>query len=216
MSGFFFWEANAMEGKYPIILNGETVGELTAEPRGAMTEFRARCPDRGELVRLSVYGDGAEGYLGVMMPENGALTLCRRLSRAAMEGFPAEIRYAGASGEPLSPQSPTPAAEQSEEPPEQPTEALPEQSREPPAPQPHGEEEAPVTDDGGMYKLGSVTSLVWRREGKDALRTELENGWVLYAVPLDTPGLPSDRIWQIREIEGREYAVLRTADGKIL
>lgn len=87
-----------MSDTYPIILSGEEKGTLTVSPRGLTTEFIGRCPDPGRLVRLSVYGNETEGYLGVMEPVGGALYLCRRLSRAAMAGFPQKIEYAGESG----------------------------------------------------------------------------------------------------------------------
>ena len=46
----------------------------------------------------NVYGGGKEGYLGVMTPENGVLTLHRRLTRAALAAFPAEIELAAEAG----------------------------------------------------------------------------------------------------------------------
>ncbi|MBQ3275732.1 MAG: hypothetical protein IJH47_01570 [Oscillospiraceae bacterium] len=82
----------------PIQINGETKGTLTVTAEGLTTVFDARCEDPGRLVRLSVYGGGREGYLGVMEPENGALVLRRRLSRAAMEGFPETVEYAAEAG----------------------------------------------------------------------------------------------------------------------
>ncbi len=87
-----------MTETYPLILNSETVGTLQVTKQGLLTEFRARCADPGQLVRLSVFGEGKEGYLGVMEPEGGELHLCRRLSRAAMEGFPEHISYASLAG----------------------------------------------------------------------------------------------------------------------
>ena len=87
-----------MSDTYPIRLNGEEKGTLTVSPKGLTTEFVTRCQDPGRLVRLSVYGDETEGYLGVMEPVGGTLYLCRRLSRAAMAAFPREIEYAGESG----------------------------------------------------------------------------------------------------------------------
>ena len=77
---------------------GERVGTLKVEREGLMTVFDASAADNGELFRISVYGGGGEGYLGMMWPENGVLRLVKRLSRAAMAEFPAEIEYAGPSG----------------------------------------------------------------------------------------------------------------------
>ena len=82
----------------PIRLRGETRGTLTVMEEGLATVFSARCEDPGRLVRLSVYGEGREGYLGVMEPENGALVLRRKLTRAAMAGFPEKIEYAAEAG----------------------------------------------------------------------------------------------------------------------
>ena len=84
--------------EYPIMTEGERVGTLKVEREGLMTVFDASAADNGELFRISVYGGGGEGYLGMMWPENGVLRLVKRLSRAAMAEFPAEIEYAGPSG----------------------------------------------------------------------------------------------------------------------
>ena len=97
-----------MSDTYPIRLNGGEKGTLTVSPVGLTTEFIARCGDPGRLIRLSVYGGGAEGYLGVMEPVGGELYLCRRLSRAAMAGFPQTIEYAAESGSAYMPDTPPP------------------------------------------------------------------------------------------------------------
>lgn len=97
-----------MSETYPVILDGREQGELTVHQQGLTTEFTARCADLGRLLRLSVYGGGAEGYLGVMEPMGGALYLCRRFSRAAMAGFPEEIEYAAESGAANTPPAPPP------------------------------------------------------------------------------------------------------------
>ena len=60
-----------MDETYPIMIDGEHAGTLTVARRGLLTEFTARCADPGRLLRLSVYGGGREGYLGVMAPEGG-------------------------------------------------------------------------------------------------------------------------------------------------
>ena len=88
-----------MSDTYPLILDSATKGSLQVTKQGLITEFIARCPDPGRLVRLSVFGEGKEGYLGVMEPEGGELRLCRRFSRAAMAGFPETIAYASEAGE---------------------------------------------------------------------------------------------------------------------
>lgn len=87
-----------MSETYPVLINGEKKGMLTVSREGLTTRFDAKCEDPGTLVRLSVYGGGKEGYLGVMTPENGVLTLHRRLTRAALAAFPAEIELAAEAG----------------------------------------------------------------------------------------------------------------------
>ncbi len=87
-----------MSETYPIHIDGEKKGTLTVTEEGLSRVFRARCEDPGRLVRLSVYGEGREGYLGVMEPENGALSLCRKLSRTAAASFPERIEYAAEAG----------------------------------------------------------------------------------------------------------------------
>ena len=98
-----------MDETYPIILSGVKRGTLSVRRQGLFTEFAARCADPGGVLRLSVYGDGREGYLGVMEPCNGELTLLRRLSRTAMAGFPSPIAYAAAAGKKSAPPPEEPA-----------------------------------------------------------------------------------------------------------
>ena len=50
---------------YPITIDGEDAGTLRVEQRGARTVFTAECGMSPELLRISVYGGGKEGYLGV-------------------------------------------------------------------------------------------------------------------------------------------------------
>ena len=58
-----------MEGRWPLILDGVECGFVTAEKRGAYTVFTARALYAGELKRISLYGGGVEGVLGVLAPE---------------------------------------------------------------------------------------------------------------------------------------------------
>lgn len=96
-----------MEGKYPLLVEGRELGQLSVTRRGAMTLFEAETEDPGALLRLSVYGGGREGYLGVMSPAGeGRVALRRQLSRAALRGFPEQIEYAAPAGEaPAGPES---------------------------------------------------------------------------------------------------------------
>ena len=89
---------NSIIGKYPVIIDGETCGELSIANVGLMTEFDVLCRDCGTVLRVSVYGDDGEGYLGVMMPEAGMLRLKKKLSRAAIADFPDTITHAGPAG----------------------------------------------------------------------------------------------------------------------
>ena len=78
-----------MEGKYPLLIDGRESGELRVTRRGALTLFEAEAEDGGGILRLSVYGGGREGYLGVMSPSGeGRVALRRQLSRAALRDFP--------------------------------------------------------------------------------------------------------------------------------
>lgn len=86
-------------GSYPIILDGETVGEVTVTREGLFWNFDAKCEIRSEIVRLSVYGDGLEAYLGIMEPMGDMLRLTKKLSRSALAAFPAKISHAGQKGE---------------------------------------------------------------------------------------------------------------------
>lgn len=86
-------------GTYPIIIGGENTGELSISREGLFWVFDARCAMQEELVRLSIYGDGREGYLGVMSPDGEWLCLQKRLSRAAVADFPTTIEYAGLKGQ---------------------------------------------------------------------------------------------------------------------
>ena len=55
-----------MEGVYPIVIDGEIAGKLTVRAAGGRTVFSAVCRPLEGVVRISVYGGGREGYLGVL------------------------------------------------------------------------------------------------------------------------------------------------------
>ena len=80
----------------PILADGEKRGTLTLFPEGPYTVFEARCAPLGGLRRLYVFGGGKRACLGVLAPEGEALTLRRRLSRAARKDFPEPIESAAA------------------------------------------------------------------------------------------------------------------------
>lgn len=166
-----------MSETYPIILSGAERGTLTVTGKGLTTEFMARCGDPGRLVRLSVYGEDAEGYLGVMEPVGGELYLCRRFSRAAMAGFPARIEYAAESGAAY-----TPAA--------------------PPSP----EQTAAASPRAGGTPRKQERELVWYSAPDGSLYTAVD-GRSYRAIPMAAWGLPLERAVERRTINGVEYAV---------
>lgn len=92
-----------LTGIYPIILDGEKTGEIKVSRDGLFWRFEARNEMRSELIRLSVYGDGLEGYLGVMEPCGQELTLTKKLSKTALSGFPKNISFGSRKGEQVMP-----------------------------------------------------------------------------------------------------------------
>lgn len=84
--------------EYPLIISGSEQGQLKVERQGLFTVFEASCPSQQELLRISVYGGGREGYLGLMQPRNGGLCLRRKLSRSELRSFPEKIEYAAEAG----------------------------------------------------------------------------------------------------------------------
>ena len=84
---------------YPVYIDGKKAGRLTVCRQGLYTVYSARVEKREGLLRLSVYGQGREGRLGLMQPGDKCLYLERRLSNEAQRGFPRRIEYAAPSGE---------------------------------------------------------------------------------------------------------------------
>lgn len=84
--------------EYPLIVEGQEWGRLSVEKEGLFTVFEAQCRMCEGLLRLSVYGQGREAYLGLMQPWSGGLYLRRKLSRAQQKDFPEEIEYAAPAG----------------------------------------------------------------------------------------------------------------------
>ena len=94
--------------EYPIMLDGVEQGRLSVERQGLFTVFEAYCRKREGFLRLSVYGGGREGYLGLMQPRSGGLYLKKKLSRAQLAEFPEEIEYAAESGKAQKPRATEP------------------------------------------------------------------------------------------------------------
>ena len=73
--------------EYPLIVEGQELGKLNVEKEGLFTVFEAQSRMCDGLLRLSVYGQGQEAYLGLMQPWSGGLYLKRKLSRSQLRGF---------------------------------------------------------------------------------------------------------------------------------
>lgn len=69
--------------RLPLNCHGERRGEVTLSlwgPNGARTEIAASMDDPGDgLYRAFLTGEGGELLLGVLAPEDGRLTVCRRV-----------------------------------------------------------------------------------------------------------------------------------------
>ncbi len=176
-----------MEGTYPIIIRGENCGELCVTREGAYTRFLASCPLRAEVIRLCVYGEGKEGYLGVPLPKGEKLILDKRFSPASMKLFPDKIEGCTLAGEAVLNKE---AEKREEEPKSEATESEECEKNE--------EEEKPTlwyaTTDGALVS----------RDG------ELE----MVALPPEDERVPKDFPGQARVIEGKEYLVYITREMK--
>ena len=79
---------------YKILHSGKSIGTLEMSADGLYTVFTARCEPVSPRLRLCVFGETAHAYLGLMLPEDGALYLRRRLTRLACAKLPSPILYA--------------------------------------------------------------------------------------------------------------------------
>lgn len=189
----------------PIKIDGRETGRLSIRQEGPYTVFEGRSEDPGRLLRLSVYGGGQEGKLGVMMPEKGTLGIRKKLSRAELRNFPERIDYAGESGARLTPPPPPP--------PSPPEPASPPPT--PPAPRPAPETSPPAPPSPPPPERPECGGdLLWYSAGDGSLYTSWE-GKRYRAIPAAAHGLPESRIVEKRRIEGVEYAVFET-EGAIL
>lgn len=87
-----------MEGIYPIIIDGVEMGSCTVRREGGYTVFSLDCGMVEGVIRLSAYGGGREGYLGVPVPRNGRLRLEKKLSPSALRSFPEAIDCVSLAG----------------------------------------------------------------------------------------------------------------------
>ena len=167
-----------MEGKDPLLIGGRESGELRVTRRGALTLFEAEAEDGGGILRLSVYGGGREGYLGVMSPSGeGRVALRRQLSRAALRDFPEQIEYAAPAGAAPAVTEPEPGPE-------------PESA---PEPEP-GPDEGP---EGGLIWYSSPDGTLSAHDGRR----------LLVALPADDARVPAWAGDVVRSINGRKYVV---------
>lgn len=166
-----------MEGSYPVLFEGRECGSLRVYERGAMTVFEAEASDPGGVVRLSVYGGGREGYLGVMSPAGeGRIALRRSLSRSALRGFPERIEYAAPAG--AAPSVPEPEPEK-------------------PAAEPKPEPEPETEPEDGLIWYSSPDGTLSTHDGRR----------LLVALPADDARVPAWAGDVVRYINGRKYVV---------
>jgi len=208
-----------MEEKYPILSEGALVGELTVSREGLMTVFDANCRMTDDIVRLSVYGDGAEGYLGVMAPSEGRLRLRKVLSPNAMKAMPGvieEVAFSGRSAVPVT-ETEVPEAVEAETDDVkaaeiEPQEAFavfeqveePEAAALPDAKEPTQETITPQQEDTYWYP------------SSDGALVSYDGDKSLIAFPAGDSRVP-DYIKPIEKtIEGTDYWVYITQDGKII
>ncbi|MBR6096106.1 MAG: hypothetical protein IKP82_04040 [Oscillospiraceae bacterium] len=248
---------------YPIIIDGALAGKLTVDRQGPRTAFDAECAMRPDLLRISVYGGGREGYLGLLAPEGEHLTLHRLFSRSQLRDFPQEIERVERAG--LPPEVPDAAAEAGE--PEVPAEQRepeaapaqeasegvqmsktamekeapepcpePERAAEPDVQEPGPEPESPPEPDTPkscpnpeskpepqpadvraareQASTPEEEPLDWFASPDGALVC-FDGVHSLIALPLGDERIPAGVPGEQREIEGREYLVYRTRDGRL-
>lgn len=231
---------------YPIVIDGAPAGTLRVEQRGALRQFDADCAMRPDLVRLSVYGGGREGYLGVLAPEGDRLTLHRAMSRAQLRGFPAEIQRVERAG--LPPEQPRESAAPSETPHEAETaeaelseaEAAAEAVEEPAAAAEAGTggaaetEPCPATEEASGPAEPETAGDTWSWSGAvggadpedpedlrwysspDGALVCFDGIHSLIALPEGDERVPASPPGEMRSIEGRTYLVYQTRNGRIV
>ena len=106
-----------MELSIPILYENKPVGTVSAEQDGLYTVYTAACTVPGlRRLRLSLYGEDREAYLGLMLPDgSGQLTMRKRLSRLERERLPSPALFAAEENTAF----PELAPKAQEEPPEQ-------------------------------------------------------------------------------------------------
>ncbi len=172
-----------MYGTYPFIIDGREQGSLSVSPAGGYTLFTIDCAMQHEVIRVSVYGEGREGYLGVPAPHEGRMRLEKKFSPAAMADFPAKIDHAGLAGERQYAAEPAPVTE---------AVSLPGTAPEP----------APEAEETGVIWYAASDGALVGRDG--------ERDYV--ALLPEDPRVPPDYPAEQRIIEGQEYLVYISQD----
>lgn len=209
-----------MENQYPIMIAGVLCGFVTVTARGQLTEFEAECRMQPGILRLSVYGEGREGYLGVLMPsEDGKLRLKKSLSRTAMRDFPGSIDHAGAAGETQEDKAAAKTFSPDKE-------EKPVQNPEPEVSAPGPEEECETEKNECEAEPGELPpglegrgiepgSLYWYSSPDGALVC-FDGERSLIALPPGDERVPKEPKGVRKQIEGREYMVYITKNGRIV
>lgn len=180
-----------MEGNYPVSIKGEVCGSLCVSKEGAYTRFTVDCIGGGEVIRLSVYGGGKEGYLGVPVPKDGRLRLDKKFSPNAMKDFPDVIERCSLAGE-----------KSCEEKPAEKDEAKCDNTEPEICAETETKTDAERPKDESTYWYATTDGALVSRDGERemvALRPDDER------VPKDFPGEP-------RVIDGKEYLVYITKE----
>lgn len=63
----------------PIYIDGNEAGTLTLAQEGSGWTAQAKLRDIGRVARLTLYGTGGSVYLGIPEPQDGTMTLTKRL-----------------------------------------------------------------------------------------------------------------------------------------
>lgn len=177
-----------LDGVYPVLIDGELRGKLTVYTVGTAAVFDVECCFLPGIIRVSAYGEGQEGYLGVLAPEEETLSLHKKLSRSALQKFPHTIEVverAGQGGQyTQSAETPNPSEEK---------------------PAPASEEAAVPEDADGLYWYSSPDGALVCFDGERNL---------IALPPSDARNPGSGGV--LRCVEGRDYLVYRTKNGRLV
>lgn len=104
-----------MEGTYPVLLGGETMGQAQVARQGLYYCIFCRCRLSGDVMyRVILHSGDHQEDLGILVPQNGAFCLQRRIPAKLLTGsklsFLAVPKHKPLEGKfvPLSPETPFP------------------------------------------------------------------------------------------------------------